>query len=260
MKKVLTIAGSDSGGGAGIQADLKAMTALGVYGMSAITALTAQNTLGVSAISPVEPSFLKAQLDAVFTDLRPDAVKIGMVSSQDSIKVIADRLSFYNAQNIVIDPVMVATSGAQLSQNDAVSAMQKLLFPLATLITPNMPEAEVLADIPVRDLSDMRTAAEKISVACNSPVLCKGGHGIENATDILYADGVFTVFQGQHIDTKNTHGTGCTLSSAIASFLAKGFPLPIAIEEGKKYLEGALRYGLNIGHGNGPLWHGYTIC
>ncbi|MBE7063071.1 MAG: bifunctional hydroxymethylpyrimidine kinase/phosphomethylpyrimidine kinase [Ruminococcaceae bacterium] len=259
MKKVLTIAGSDSGGGAGIQADLKTMTALGVFGMSAVTALTAQNTLGVAALSAVDPDFLKAQLDAVFTDLMPDAVKIGMVASAENARVIAERLLFYKASNIVLDPVMVATSGASLSPDGTVEEIEKYLFPIADLITPNMPEAAVLSGQSVKVSADMCTAAEKIGTKYRCAVLLKGGHGTEDANDVLFSEGNHTWFCGARIHTSNTHGTGCTLSSAIASFLAKGFLLPDAVQEAKSYLEGALRYGLNLGHGSGPLWHGYTL-
>lgn len=258
MKIVLTVAGSDCSGGAGIQADLKTMTALGVYSMSVITALTAQNTLGVTASEAVSPAFLASQLDAVFSDIVPDAVKIGMVPTAECAGIIAERLTHYGAKNIVADPVMVATSGAVLAENTAVSAMKRLLFPIATLITPNIPEAAVLTGFPIETAEDMLAAAEKISIEYGCNVLLKGGHGKESANDVLFSGGDFAWFYGKRIETDNTHGTGCTLSSAIASFLAKGLSLPEAVQQAKKYLEGALRFGLDLGRGNGPLWHGYA--
>ncbi len=259
MQTVLTIAGSDSGGGAGIQADLKTMTALGVYGMSAITALTAQNTLGVSAIEAISPSFVAAQIDAVFTDIVPDAVKIGMVPTAECAEVIVNRLTHYGAKNIVVDPVMVATSGATLSKTETVAYMQKFLFPLSALVTPNLPEAAVLAGFQVENAEEMCAAAEEIGRKFGCAVLMKGGHGLQDANDVLYSNGKNEWFYGERIANPNTHGTGCTLSSAIASFLAKDLPLPYAVRLAKNYLEGALRYGLDLGHGSGPMWHGYVI-
>jgi hydroxymethylpyrimidine/phosphomethylpyrimidine kinase len=259
MKTALTIAGSDSCGGAGIQADIKTMTAHGVYAMSAITALTAQNTTGVTGIMEVTPEFLAAQLDAVLSDIFPDAVKIGMVSSAGLIKIIAEKLETYRVKNIVIDPVMVATSGSRLISEDAVDALKEKLFPLAALLTPNIPEAEVLSGIEIKTTDDMITAAGRISNQYGVAVLCKGGHRINDANDLLYNAGSFQWFIGQRIENPNTHGTGCTLSSAIASNLAKGYDIMIAIEKSKVYLSGALEAMLDLGNGSGPLNHAFGI-
>ena len=259
MKTALTIAGSDSSGGAGIQADIKTMTVNGVYAMSAITALTAQNTLGVVAISEVESDFLKKQLDAVFEDIYPDAVKIGMVPSAPLISVIAERLKYYKAKNIVLDPVMVSTSGSSLMKTDAVSVMTKELFPLATLVTPNIPEAEVLSEISIKNTDDMLKASKFIGDTYGCAVLIKGGHCVNDANDLLYTQGEHFWFEGRRIDNPNTHGTGCTLSSAIASFLAKGFDLKEAIKRSKEYISGALGAMLDLGKGSGPMNHAYNI-
>lgn len=259
MKTALSIAGSDSCGGAGIQADMKTMTMNGVYAMTALTALTAQNTTGVSAIMEVTPEFLKQQIDAVFEDIRPDAVKIGMVSSPDLVEVIAERLEAYQAENIVVDPVMVATSGSVLSEDSAISMMKEKLLPLAAVITPNIPEAEILSGMKITTTEEMEQAAEYIGDCYHCAVLCKGGHSINDANDLLYADGKFTWFRGKRIDNPNTHGTGCTLSSAIASNLAKGFPLEESIERSKAYISGALASMLNLGHGSGPLDHMFDM-
>ena len=259
MKTALSIAGSDTSGGAGVQADLKTMTMNGVFAMSAITALTAQNTTGVQGIFEVTPEFLGMQIDSVFTDIRPDAVKIGMVSSVNLISVIAERLTAYHAENIVVDPVMVATSGAKLISEDAVSALKEKLLPLATVVTPNIPEAEVLADMKITSPEDMVTAAEIISKAYHCAVLCKGGHQIHTANDLLFADGTYHWFEGKRIDNPNTHGTGCTLSSAIASNLAKGYDLDTSVERAKKYISGALAAMLDLGKGSGPMNHGFAI-
>ena len=258
-KTVLTIAGSDSSGGAGIQADLKTMLANGVYGMSAITSLTAQNTTGVSGIFPVTPEFLAMQIDSVFSDIRPDAVKIGMVSSGELIRVIAERLSYYKAENIVVDPVMISTSGSRLLDEDAVGALKELLLPMAAVATPNIPEAEVLSGICIRSSEDMVRAAEIISRQYGCAVLCKGGHRLNDANDLLYRDGGFCWFMGRRIDNPNTHGTGCTLSSAIASGLARGYSLEQAVERAKEYLSGALEAMLDLGSGSGPMDHGFQI-
>lgn len=259
MKTALTIAGSDSSGGAGIQADLKTMLANGVYGMSAITALTAQNTTGVKDIMEVTPTFLTKELDAVFTDIRPDAVKIGMVSSAQLIAVIADRLSFYQADHIVADPVMVATSGARLMGDDAVEVLKERLLPLAALVTPNIPEAEVLSGCRIRSEEDMETAARTISQAYGCSVLLKGGHRINDANDYLYRKGQGIWLYGKRIDNPNTHGTGCTLSSAIASNLAKGMELEAAAAQAKRYLSAALEAQLDLGKGSGPMDHGFAV-
>ena len=255
MRTALSIAGSDSSGGAGIQADMKTMATNGVYAMTAITALTAQNTTGVRAIMEVTPEFLKQQIDAVFEDIRPDAVKIGMVSSAALVEVIAERLVHYQAENIVVDPVMVATSGSVLSQDSAVSVMKEKLLPLATVITPNIPEAQILSGMTIDNEQQMEQAAKQIGDSCGCAVLCKGGHSINDANDLLYADGEFTWFHGKRIDNPNTHGTGCTLSSAIASNLAKGYDLKTSIQRAKDYISGALASMMNLGHGSGPLDH-----
>ena len=259
MKTALSIAGSDSSGGAGIQADLKTMTMNGVYAMSAITALTAQNTTGVSAILDVTPHFLQQQIDAVFTDIPPDAVKIGMVSSAPLIQTIARCLRTYQAANIVVDPVMVATSGARLLDEDAVETLTQTLLPLADLLTPNLPEAEALSGGSIQTEADMVTAARRISQTYHCAVLCKGGHSVNDANDLLYADGTLQWFRGRRIANSNTHGTGCTLSSAIAANLAKGFSLPQAVQRAKDYVSQALAAMLDLGQGSGPLHHGFAL-
>lgn len=259
MKAVLTIAGSDCSGGAGIQADLKTMLANGVYGMSAITALTAQNTTGVSAIMNVTPEFLGQQLDSIFTDIFPDAVKIGMVSDKELIRMIAVKLRQYQPKNIVIDPVMVATSGARLIAEDAVAVLKQELFPLADVLTPNIPEAEVLLGSSIETAEDMEKAAEEISRKYACAVLCKGGHSINDANDLLYSSNQATWFAGKRIANPNTHGTGCTLSSAIASNLAKGHTMAEAVKLAKEYISGALGAMLDLGKGSGPMDHGYMI-
>lgn len=259
MKTALTIAGSDCSGGAGIQADIKTMTACGVYAMSAITALTAQNTTGVYGILDVPPAFLTKQLDCIFTDIYPDAVKIGMISTAETAEAIADRLKFYKARNIVADPVMVSTSGAKLIGEGAAAALQEHLFGLAELLTPNIPEAEVLSGIEIETPEDMVRAARKISGAFGCGVLCKGGHNRNDANDLLFKDGAYEWFLGERVDNRNTHGTGCTLSSAIASYLAKGADLRSAVRYAKKYITGALRAQLDLGGGSGPLDHMWNI-
>ena len=259
MRTALTIAGSDSSGGAGIQADIKTMIANGVYAMSAITALTAQNTTGVTGIMEVTPEFLEEQLDNIFTDIRPDAVKIGMVSSGSLIRAIAGKLTQYQAENIVVDPVMVATSGAKLISDEAVQALKEYLLPMAAVLTPNVPEAEVLAGIPVKSEGDMETAAEIISETYHCAVLLKGGHQLNDANDLLFRDGTAKWFRGKRIDNPNTHGTGCTLSSAIASNLAKGFALEESVERAKDYISGALGAMLDLGKGSGPMDHGFDL-
>lgn len=255
MKTALTIAGSDSSGGAGIQADLKTMTVNGVFGMSAITALTAQNTLGVTAIQEVTPEFLAQQIDAVFEDIRPDAVKIGMVSSAALVEVIAQRLRFWKAENIVVDPVMVATSGSALIETDAVTALKEQLLPLATVATPNIPEAEVLSGMEIGSETEMLAAAEAIHQALGCAVLLKGGHAVNDANDLLWSAAGPKWFYGKRIDNPNTHGTGCTLSSAIASNQAKGYTLEESVARAKEYLSGALAAMLDLGKGRGPMNH-----
>ncbi|MGN0686781.1 MAG: bifunctional hydroxymethylpyrimidine kinase/phosphomethylpyrimidine kinase [Oscillospiraceae bacterium] len=259
MKTALTIAGSDSSGGAGIQADIKTMTANGVYAMSAVTALTAQNTLGVTAISAVSPDFLQKQLDAVFTDIFPDAVKVGMTATAELIGVIAERLSFYKAVNVVVDPVMVATSGARLISEDAVAALTEKLLPAAAVVTPNIPEAEILSGMHISNAEDMLAAARCISEGFGCAVLLKGGHSVNDANDLLYADGGYRWYNGERIDNPNTHGTGCTLSSAIAAGLAKGYDMAEAVRLAKEYISGALSFMLDLGKGSGPMNHGFDI-
>lgn len=259
MKTALTIAGTDSSGGAGVQADIKTMTANGVYAMSAITALTAQNTTGVQGIYEVSPVFLAQQLDSVFTDIRPDAVKIGMVSSIGLIEIIAQKLQEYHAENIVVDPVMVATSGSKLISDDAIGALKERLLPLATVLTPNIPEAEVLSGMAIRTPDDMVSAARAISEQYHCAVLCKGGHQLNDANDLLWRDGTAKWFNGKRIDNPNTHGTGCTLSSAIASNLAKGYDLDASVQKAKNYISGALGAMLDLGRGRGPMNHAFAI-
>ena len=259
MKTALTIAGSDCSGGAGIQADIKTMTMNGVYAMSAITALTAQNTTGVRKIQESTPEFLEQQIDAVFEDIFPDAVKIGMVSSSEIVCVIADRLKYHKAKNIVVDPVMVATSGSSLMKTDAVKTLIDVLLPIATLVTPNIPEAEVLSGLSIENKEDMQTAAKTIGDKYSCAVLLKGGHSINDANDLLYANGEFKWFYGKRIDNPNTHGTGCTLSSAIAANLAKGFNVSDAVRKAKEYISDALAAGLDLGQGSGPLMHNFDL-
>ncbi len=259
MKTALTIAGSDCSGGAGIQADIKTMTMNGVYAMSVITALTAQNTTGVTAISESTPDFLKQQLDSVFEDIFPDSVKIGMVSSGELIYVIADRLKYYNAKNIVVDPVMVATSGSSLIKTDAVKTLTKELFPVAALITPNIPEAEVLSGMTIKEKEDMQKVAKAIGDNYGCSVLLKGGHNVSDADDLLYEKGQYHWFGGKRIDNPNTHGTGCTLSSAIAANLAKGFTIARSVKRAKDYISGALLAQLDLGKGSGPMMHNFDL-
>jgi len=259
MKTALTIAGSDSSGGAGIQADIKTITLNGVYAMSAITALTAQNTVGVRSIMESTPDFLKDQIDAVFEDIYPNAVKIGMVSSAELIEVIAERLHYYGAKNIVVDPVMVATSGSELMKSSAVSALTKKLLPLATLVTPNIPEAEVLSGRTIATKEEMLSIAKCIGDCYGSAVLLKGGHRVSDANDLLYANGEYKWFCGKRIDNPNTHGTGCTLSSAIAANLAKGYDLAHSVKLAKEYVSGALSAMLDLGNGFGPMDHAFDL-
>lgn len=259
MKTALTIAGSDCSGGAGIQADIKTMTMNGVYAMSAITALTAQNTTGVSRILEATAEFLADQLDMIFTDIRPDAIKIGMVSNSELIKTIVDKLTFYKADKIVVDPVMVATSGADLMQSEAVMTMKNCLLPIAILATPNIPEAEVLSGMKIENEDDMVQAAIHINQTYGCAVLVKGGHNINDANDLLCADGKIKWFYGKRIDNPNTHGTGCTLSSAIAANLAKGFDLETSVQRAKDYISNALSAQLDLGQGSGPMNHAFNL-
>ncbi len=259
MKKVLTVAGSDCSGGAGIQADIKTITAHKMYAMSAITALTAQNTLGVTGIMEVTPSFVAAQLDCIFSDIEPDAVKIGMVGNGDIIKTIVEKLGQYKAKNIVVDPVMVSTSGSRLLPDTAKDALIEELLPIATVMTPNIPEAEVLCGFAIKDEDGMVRAARAIGERFPGAVLVKGGHLVNDAVDLLYADGKLQWFSVERVDNPNTHGTGCTLSSAIACNLAAGHSLAESIQMAKTYLTGALKVMLDLGQGAGPLDHTYRI-
>lgn len=259
MKTALTIAGSDSSGGAGIQADIKTMTAYGVYAMSAVTALTAQNTTGVYGIVETPPEFLGRQLDCIFTDIYPDAVKIGMLPSEKGIRVTAEKLRSYQAKHVVLDPVMVSTSGSRLMEQEAVNCLMEELFPLAEVITPNLPETEVLTGMHIQNRKDMEQAAEKLYGICRCSVLCKGGHLMGDADDLLYEEGRPYWIPGRRIENSNTHGTGCTLSSAIAGGLAMGLNLREAVEKAKDYLSGALEQGLDLGKGRGPVDHMYGI-
>lgn len=255
MKKVLTIAGSDSSGGAGIQADIKTMTMHGVYAMSVITVLTAQNTTGVRAIYPVTPEFLKQQIDAVFEDIRPDAVKIGMVSTPEQAEVIAERLIFYKAENIITDPMAVATSGSELSTSETYEVLKNKIFPVSVLVTPNIPEAELISGMKINAPEDMIKISEYISEKYKCSVLCKGGHLKENADDFLFSEGRGVWFKGERLTDKEIHGTGCTLSSAIASNLAKGNSLEKSVQLAKAYISDCIDNLSDIGHGCKPLNH-----
>lgn len=255
MHKSLTIAGSDSSGGAGIQADLKTMTVLGIYGMSAITALTAQNTTGVQSIFEVTPKFLEDELDSIFTDIFPDSVKIGMVSNAELIRVISKKLREYNAKNIVVDPVMVSTSGSKLMADDAKDTLLSELFKVADIITPNIPEAEALTGQSIKSKDDMVEAAKKIGEFFDGYILLKGGHSTDDADDLLYKNSEKIWIMGERIENPNTHGTGCTLSSAIASYLAMGHDVPESVHLAKEFITGAINAKLDLGKGRGPLNH-----
>ena len=260
MRKVLTIAGSDSSGGAGIQADIKTITVHSMYAMSAITALTAQNTTGVYGIMQVEAAFVENQLDCVFTDIFPDAVKIGMVSGSACIASIAQKLQQYQARHVVIDPVMVSTSGAKLLSGDAYDTLLRVLLPLAEVITPNLAEAQVLCGFAINSKEDMAHAARAIAAKTGTAVLVKGGHLEDHVMqDVLCAQDVLTWFYADKVENNNTHGTGCTLSAAIACNLAQGDTLVESVQRAKEYVTGALHAGLDLGHGSGPLAHTYLI-
>ena len=261
MKTALTIAGSDSSGGAGIQADLKSFAANGVFGMSVINSVTSQNTTGVFGVYDIPCDVVASQIDAVFKDIFPDAVKIGMVSSAEIISTIADRLKYYNTKNIVLDTVMVSTSGSRLLEEEASASLINILMPLADIITPNIPEAEVLSSMKISKSEDMVEAAKVISDKLDgrTAVLVKGGHDLNTANDLLYCDERAVWFEGERINNDNTHGTGCTLSSAIACNLAMENDMASAVENAKKYISGALKDGLNLGKGSGPLNHAFWL-
>jgi len=271
MKTALTIAGSDSCGGAGIQADIKTMMAHGVYAMSAITAITAQNTTGVFAIQETTPQILEKQIEAVATDIFPDAIKTGMIPNATLIKIVSSSIKKFGFKNIVVDPVMISTSGSKLIQDDAIETLTNELFPLATLITPNIPEAEFLLKMShgfeptnvvskIDSESKMEEAAKILSQKFGCSVLLKGGHSVNDANDFLYEkSGSSKWFNGKRIDNSNTHGTGCTLSSAIASNLALGFDLQTSIKNAKEYISGALSAMLDLGKGSGPMKHDFIF-
>lgn len=255
MKKVLTIAGSDSCGGAGIQADLKAMSVMGVYGMSVIAAVTVQNTMGVFGVQDISKEIVQKQIEAIFDDIEVDSVKVGMLSNSEIIKTIGETLKKYNAKNIVIDPVMVSKSGFKLLKDEAIEELKKFVA-LGEIVTPNIPEGEILAGMEIKNEDDMIEASKKIQKLGAKNVLMKGGHRTDNCTDILLlADGKVVRFSGERIDTKNTHGTGCTLSSTIASLIGKGYSVEEAVRMGKEYITQAIKDSFSIGHGVGPVGH-----
>lgn len=259
MHTILSIAGSDSSGGAGIQADLKTITCLGEYGMSVITAITAQNTMGVTGIENISVKMVKEQIDAVFQDIYPDAVKLGMISRPEIMEAICEKLKEYHAHNIVVDPVMVATSGNSLMEDDTVITLKEKLLPLADIITPNLSEAQMLSGLPIRNREEMIEAAKIIHEYYKGAILIKGGHLTEEAADLLYIKGKINWFTGKRYENPNTHGTGCTLSSAIATYLAKGYNMEDSVENAKKYVSDAIEANLNLGKGRGPLWHNFRI-
>jgi hydroxymethylpyrimidine/phosphomethylpyrimidine kinase len=255
----LSIAGSDSSGGAGIQADLKTITCLGEYGMTVITALTAQNTQGVKGIETVSVPMVEAQLDAVFSDIPPEAVKIGMIATPEIMEAVCKKLVEYGAENVVVDPVMVATSGSVLMENPTLHILKEKMLPLARIVTPNLYEAEVLSGIKIGGKEDMVKAAKVISSHCKGVILVKGGHLSEGADDLLYVNGSASWYSGKRFDNPNTHGTGCTLSSAIATYLAKGLTVEESVKQAKDYVAGAIEAGMDLGKGRGPLKHNYLL-
>lgn len=255
MKTVLSIAGTDPTGGAGIQADLKTIEAHGLYGMAAITVVIAQNTTGVFAMQAVPPELVAKQIDCVFNDIRPDAVKLGMLYDADIIHAVADRLRAHHAKNVVLDPVMISSSGHTLSKPDAMPALEEHIFPLCTLVTPNLHEAAAFCGRSIQTRAEMEQAAQEIAAKTGGGMLVKGGHLAGSADDLLYADGQMHWLPAPRIDNPNTHGTGCTLSSAIACGLAQGISLPGSVKRAKRYLTACIRFGLNLGHGSGPLQH-----
>jgi len=259
MRKALTIAGSDSSGGAGIQADLKTFSANGVFGMSVVTAVTAQNTQGVFAVEDISPMLIQKQIEAIFDDIEVDALKIGMVSNIETIDAIGDSLRRYSPESIVVDPVMISKSGCNLLQPEAKDALIGVLLPFSTVVTPNIPEAEVLTGMKIENTKDMVKAAEEILKMGPQYVLIKGGHGIGDANDILLGKTGLSHLSAKRIDTKNTHGTGCTLSAAIASNLAKGLSVENAVKDAKAYITMAIKHSFSIGKGVGPTNHFYQL-
>lgn len=259
MKTVLTIAGSDCSGGAGIQADLKTITVHGLYGESVITALTAQNTMGVSEVMPVPPNFLAEQLESVFSDIVPDAVKVGMIANAAQIEVLVSCFQKYRPKHIVIDTVMVSTSGRNLMEQEAIAVYKEKLLPFAEIYTPNIPEAELLTGTKIKTKAERLTAAKQLATQYSGAVLIKGGHEEKQADDLLYRKKQASWFSQEHIKNSNTHGTGCTLSSAIACGLAKGLDVEKSVKCAKGYITGAIRVGMNLGRGNGPLNHMYIL-
>ncbi len=259
MRTCLTIAGSDCSGGAGIQADLKTFSAHGLFGMSVVVSVVAENTATVTSVMDVSPKVIRDQMDCVFTDIPPDAVKIGMLSTEACMQAVADGLLAYKPSHVVIDPVMVAKNGSPLMQPESIAAFQQIILPLASLLTPNIPEAEVLLDRKIESEEDMRAAAQDLSAKTGGSVLIKGGHRVGDAVDILFDGKSLHCFQTERIDTKNTHGTGCTLSSAIASNLALGYDEAEAVRRAKAYVTTAIRHSLELGKGNGPTHHFYRL-
>ncbi len=259
MKKVLSIAGSDCSGGAGIQADLKTFSAHGVFGMSVIVSVVAENTSRVIGIQDVTPDMIQKQIDAVFEDIEVDAVKIGMLSTSSCMEAVAEKLRQYEPKNIVVDPVMYAKNGCPLMNPDAVDTLIKVIIPRSDVLTPNIPEAEKISRIEIRNAGDMETAAKRIyEMGCKN-IIIKGGHATGSATDVLYDGGRFYHYETRRINTKNTHGTGCTFSSAIASNLALGLSVPEATQSAKRYVTTAIEHSLAIGKGNGPTHHFYDL-
>lgn len=259
MKTALTIAGSDSGGGAGIQADLKTFSALGVFGMSVITAVTAQNTKEVRGVQNMELSMIRQQIEAVFDDIQVDAIKIGMLSSADVVDTVASTLKKYQQKPIILDPVMISKAGHHLLQEQAIEALKDIMIPLATMITPNVPEAEVLTDMKIVSNEDMKVACKKIYDMGAKTVLLKGGHLPGDPNDLFFDGKDFYWYSAKRIDTKNTHGTGCTLSSAITANIAKGASLLEAVEHSKEYITNAIRQSFDLGRGHGPVHHFYEF-
>lgn len=262
IPKVLTIAGSDCSGGAGIQADIKTISALGAYAASAITAITAQNTLGVQDVLPISPSMVTAQIDSIMTDIEIDAVKIGMVNDASIVEVIVSGIKKYKPKYVVCDPVMISTSGCRLMEENTVDIIKQTLFPLSTVITPNLHEVSLLVGRKVSNIEEMKIAAEELSKKYDTNVLVKGGHlHSDEMCDVLFADNQFYMFTGEKIETRNLHGTGCTLSSAIATFLCKVGSISEAVSLSKDYVSKSIKCGvdLNVGHGNGPVWHLHTL-